>query len=628
MPAITVYTDPLRPGRASMPTFTVGDPTDWSLNFNNGVNPWNPEGVYVKIGYIDGLLDGTYDNAFWLTDRMNFRYIGSFAVASSVPGTLTWDANPLSVEGTAGAYLVRGEIPPGDQVKKIYVVNPGIDYSGTPLVLIEDSGAGRQATAVARIVASGSGDVNAVVVIDPGLGYTTAPNAAITGGGATDTGSLTASVANGVVSGISVAGAGNGYTSEGTVHIGPPNGTRATATATLSAGTLAVETLSLVSGGSGYTSAPTVTISGGGGSSATADAVLAASAWGVKVASAVTGSGYKLTDSITISVTGGAGSGATVGYVISYPADGVWATTVTTGFTGSGYTLPPTVSFTGGGGTGAAGYAETFNGTVQRVVMTNSGSGYTSPPTVVFTPVSGGSGAAATTVLGVGYLTMYVDNPGSGYTSVPSVGITGGSGSGASLTLALIGSPVISLTLTAGGSGFTSNPSVSFSGGGGTGASATAALTGGGSGAGVASVAVDTPGMGYTTPPKVSVIPNLGTTLAVAGIETNPVCFISRQTPLNVAKSVLLTPYSRGRISSTGAIIYDDALIEIRPRLVASPTFTLQVDNLTWAATFNPVSQFVQAVLNFRRTCVVDFEVFGEGRCLLQSKLAIQAPIQ
>jgi len=624
MPAITVYTDPLKPGRAQMPTFVVGDDPNWSINFNNGTTPWNPEGVYVKIGYIKGLADGTYNSAFWLTDRLNFRYIASFGITSSVPATPTWDANPPAVLGTGGCWLVRGEVPATGQVRKIYVVNPGTNFSGTPTVVIDESPIGRSAAAITGIISSGSGDISGPLISDHGFGYITAPGGSAQGGGATDSGAVSSTIAGGRVATVTVVNAGNGYTSNPSIGFTAPVGQHATATATISSGTLAVAGATVVSGGSGYTSAPTVNLSGGGGTSAAFTATIAASSWGVKLASYSGGSGYTSTLP-SISVTGGGGSGATIGAAVTNPADGVWATTVTTGSAGSGYILPPTVSFTGGGGSGAAGYANMFNRTVQSVTMTSPGTGYTSPPTVVFTPVSGGSGAAATCVLGTGGLSLWVENPGSGYTSVPTVNISGGGGTGASMTLALIGSPVVSLSLGAGGSGYTSPPTVSFSGGGGTGASANAYLTGGSTGAGLASVTVTNPGFGYLATPKVALVPNEGATVAVAGIETNSVCFISNQAPLNVIGGVRMVPWSRGRYNSSGNEVYDDALIEIRPRLIVNPTFTLGGDNLTWSATFDPVSQFVQSVLNFRSTCVVDFEVFGEGRCLLSSKLAIQA---
>lgn len=76
-----------------------------------------------------------------------------------------------------------------------------------------------------------------------------------------------------------------------------------------------------------------------------------------------------------------------------------------------------TLSFTAGG------YAQTLNGFVYDVVVTNGGAGYSAPPQVNFSG-GGGFGAAATATLTNGVVSgISVINTGSGYSSPPAVQI-------------------------------------------------------------------------------------------------------------------------------------------------------------------------------------------------------------
>jgi len=72
---------------------------------------------------------------------------------------------------------------------------------------------------------------------------------------------VTATIANGAVTGFTITNAGAGYTSAPTVTLSAPpsGGTQATATATISAGS--ITSLTITNAGAGYTSAPTVTLS-------------------------------------------------------------------------------------------------------------------------------------------------------------------------------------------------------------------------------------------------------------------------------------------------------------------------------------------------------------------------------
>jgi hypothetical protein len=271
--------------------------------------------------------------------------------------------------------------------------------------------------------------------------------------------------------------------------------------------------------------------------------------------------------------------------------------------------------------TNATGHVEIYG-----IRIDSAGSGYTAPPTVTVTPGTGYTQVLApslTAVVATGTITaLTLTNPGSGYGSTaPTVAFTGGGGTAAAATAVLIGSPVGSLSLTNAGSGYTSPPTLAFTGGSGTGAAAIAVLSGG---LGVTAITLVQPGFAYTTLPSVTLYPGAGAVLEPQGIETNPTPYVRNHDPAGAVSSIVAIPFSRGRTDSNNNLIYDDSLLIIKPRTLLTPTLTLQGDGLTWAGVFTPVTAFVTAVLNFRRSCVVDVEIFGGGRVLHQGKLTIQ----
>lgn len=88
MPTITVFTDDenLANNVAEYKPFTVGDATDaWTVKFNDGSSFYAPSGVSMKVGHVNGLPDGTYNDAFLFVDRFNNRYRNSITVSSGVP---------------------------------------------------------------------------------------------------------------------------------------------------------------------------------------------------------------------------------------------------------------------------------------------------------------------------------------------------------------------------------------------------------------------------------------------------------------------------------------------------------------------------------------------------------------
>jgi hypothetical protein len=625
MPSIVVYTNDLTPGIAQMPVFSVGDDQNWSITFNNGVSNYNPTGVTMRIGYITGLADGTYTSAFQWVDRLANQHIGSFVITSGVPGSLTWDENPIGVTGTDGAYLVLGRTPPSSQIRKVNIVSGGTGLSTAPKLRFVGgtTETGQRAVGTATV---GAGDVTGITITDGGRGYsaTNPPEVIITGDG---TGSVwkvnTATMVAGVIGTLAKVTVGTGYTTA-TVYIVDPE---ATATATVG-GSSAVTAVALTVGGAGYTSAPTVAITGGGGASATATAALLNSTWGV-AGLTITNPGTGYTSVPTVSFSGGTGSGVAATASVSLPST---VQTVTITNAGSGYTSGnETLTFSGGGGSGAAGYAVPggiqdgdLYGKILTIVITNPGAGYTSTPTVTFpapTLVSG-TQATGTVVMGNGTITgLTLTNSGSGYgATAPTVAFTGGGGSSAAATASLIGSPVGSLTLTAGGSGYTSAPVLGFSGGAGTGAAGIATVS-----LGITAVTMVQPGYAYTSQPKIALEPTAnGAVLEAAGIETYDFPFIRNATPIGVNQGVSAVPWTHDRRDSNGDLVYDDSLLLIRPQTLLSPTLTLQADALTWAGVFTPVVRYVTAVLNFRQSVVVDVQIFGGGRLLLSAPLTIK----
>ncbi len=119
----------------------------------------------------------------------------------------------------------------------------------------------------ADLISAANGEILSVVVNNAGYGYITAPTIGFTGGGSGAT--ATASVANGIVTGITMTAQGSGYTSPGVTITAPLSAITATATVTVDSG--AVTAVAVNNAGRTYFVAPTVTISGDGtGATATA----------------------------------------------------------------------------------------------------------------------------------------------------------------------------------------------------------------------------------------------------------------------------------------------------------------------------------------------------------------------
>jgi hypothetical protein len=129
-----------------------------------------------------------------------------------------------------------------------------------------------------------------------------------------------------------------------------------------------------------------------------------------------------------------------------------------------------------GVGSSAAAIANSVNGGVRFITITNRGTGYTSPPVVNISksPVSGGNASGIATMIGgivdicepdgnlLRVQGVEITNSGFGYTESPKVVFVGGGGVGAEATAIIADGVVGVITVTDGGSGYVLPPRVIF----------------------------------------------------------------------------------------------------------------------------------------------------------------------
>jgi fibronectin-binding autotransporter adhesin len=259
--------------------------------------------------------------------------------------------------------------------------------------------------------------------------------------------------------------------------------------------------ITLTNAGSNYTSVPNVVISAGGGSGAIGTASLGINA--IKTQAVASATVAPLTATGNAIIAGGKLS------------------TIVPVEVGGGYISTPVVTLIGGGGTGATAIAVLGTGaTVGQVVsyiITNPGSGYNTSPTVsVVPPTFSVVTQISSSYSGSGYSvapTVNISAPTSAATAVATISNVNGSASVASLT------PVFS------GANYTSVPTVTISAPTVTTATsrlatAIAILGTGAQKDQVVSYQITDPGLGYITPPTVTVSPSGKTAAAIAVLGT------------------------------------------------------------------------------------------------------------
>ena len=213
-----------------------------------------------------------------------------------------------------------------------------------------------QATATA--VESGGNTVT-VTVTNPGAGYFSgAPTVTLAGGGGTYT-SATATVVDGEVTAITVAGAA-GYTSNPSVALTAPPQSASSVTSTVSGAT----------------------------SHATGVVKRYDQANSLLYLTQVTGT-FQTSEVVSV-----VGSGATAGTPVLSPTGGlILSIPVSAG--GSGYLIPPTVTITDGSGTLASAFAVLSGGVVTSIVVQAAGANYVSPSVSIAVQGSGTTSAVS-----------------------------------------------------------------------------------------------------------------------------------------------------------------------------------------------------------------------------------------
>ena len=363
-----------------------------------------------------------------------------------------------------------------------------------------------------------AGTISSIVVTNGGVGYTSVPAVTLSGGGGTYA-SATATMLDGVVTGVTVTGA-TGYGSLPDVTIAPPVSPAAATAAIDPLGT--VTEIDIASGGSGYTTVPEVFLSGGNSAiPATAVATLTA---GVVTAITITnpGAGYTSPPTVTISARA-----VTATATASIGSNGQLSS-ITVNSGGAGYTTVPAVTLIGGGfTTPATATAEITNGVVTAIDITDPGSGYTTVPTVQIAPRPAALATAEAelanpdgflpfaTVTGVtptafDFATYYTGDNGSvgigAYTGYASSIAAAKAVKVASATATRTGDMITAIRVTALGTGYTTVPNVTLVGGGATiPATAVATVVGGG----VTAITIVNGGTGYTSTPTVVIDPPL-----------------------------------------------------------------------------------------------------------------------
>ncbi len=177
--------------------------------------------------------------------------------------------------------LDGGTLHTGAQINSASLTSPGSGYTSFPTLTI--GGGGANVLAASANVLAG---INSIAVTTGGSGYVNqtpvSPPAAntagtfvdIVGGGGTGA-TAYASVVGGVVTGITIANPGSGYTSMPTIHISSTaiSGVAGSGAAANVSG-ITLQSIALNHGGFDYT-APTISLTGGGASGATASATSA-----------------------------------------------------------------------------------------------------------------------------------------------------------------------------------------------------------------------------------------------------------------------------------------------------------------------------------------------------------------
>lgn len=279
-----------------------------------------------------GVIQTPNPDQTWAT-QWNAKYL--VVVSNQTNGYWLWDGTNLYTSGTVSPEFT--------------ITNGGSNYTSIPTVNVQFSNGAATPPSLSATIANGS--VTGVTVISPGSGFNADDLIAIefSGGGSDTTAQATASFFPnaGPVTDVVVTQSASNISSSAYVTLDGGGGTGATAAIVAINGTL--QSITVTNGGSGYSSAPTVTFHSLGSPSVTPTAVASIST-GQIASAAVTngGTGYKSPPTVTII---GDGTGAVASAVINN-AGNVTAIVIDTG--GFGYTKA-LVEFSGGNNAADAG---------------------------------------------------------------------------------------------------------------------------------------------------------------------------------------------------------------------------------------------------------------------------------
>jgi FtsP/CotA-like multicopper oxidase with cupredoxin domain len=198
------------------------------------------------------------------------HYFGPYPNWANSPQVLADAIVAITGGGGTGALASATVDPKTGGVSGYTVTSPGTGYTTAPSVVVSSPGV-TTATGAAGTAVISAGVVTKITVAEAGFGFTT-PSVAITGGGAPST--LATAEASGGVDNLTLTAGGTGYLIQPIVHFTPPDAAyctppttipatpspcvTATGTATMAGGI--VNGVTVTTPGSGYKSAPVVDI--------------------------------------------------------------------------------------------------------------------------------------------------------------------------------------------------------------------------------------------------------------------------------------------------------------------------------------------------------------------------------
>ena len=247
------------------------------------------------------------------------------------------DVTPTITDPGTGAEATATVDPKTGAISGIDVTSPGAGYAVAPSVQITTAGV-TPTTVAAATAKIATGVITGIDVNETGFGFT-APAVTLTGGNPTP-GFEAHAVASGMVDDLTLTNGGAGYQAQPLVTLSKPDlpdGTQATASATMDANHV-VTGVTIADPGSGYTKAPTVKITDASKTDPGVFAEATATIGVTRIDLTDGGQGYDAAPTVTIADTVGTadkGASATARVAVKGSVTGI---TVTVG--GSGYLTP------------------------------------------------------------------------------------------------------------------------------------------------------------------------------------------------------------------------------------------------------------------------------------------------